>query len=236
MEGILMLGIAGTFLYGAWKFLLVVRSRIQLRRARRQVVQNAAHQQQQRVQQASRQTAARRRQREESIRRINAVYRALQIAIQQITQAPDFQRAATVAAQCGAVPVSYRRRQFRRYRPLIVTTLAKRLAAGGDLEMLTRSLTDLVAALGVSDFEADYILQEVQSHERNSQNEQGEGYGSRLRKLELEHRQRVSAIEALSQQDAAIKQQLLEAENNRFHEEMLGTTDSPALSSDDVSI
>lgn len=236
MQGLLLIGLAGLFLYGAWKLLLVIRSRLTMRRARRQAVRVAATQQQRQRQQISQAQVQQQRQHGENVRVINSRYRTLQVALQQIPQAPDFRRAADIAAQCGVVPAPYRRRQFRRFRPLMVRVVSQRLAAGADLETLNRSLTDLVTALAVSDFEAEYIFQEVQARQVDSEEQSSEGFGSRLRKLEREHKSRVAAIEALSAQDASVKQQLLEAENSRFQEEMLGTTDSPALSSDDVSI
>src|SRR5687767_12997094 len=70
--------------------------------------------------------------RRSTFRSLNRLARQLQQALLQLGAAPDFRRAASWAERAAAVPVAFRQRQFRRFRPRLVGHFAARLAAGAD--------------------------------------------------------------------------------------------------------
>ncbi len=236
MAGIFIFALIGLFIYGAWRLLQVAWSQFQQIRARRLAVQNIAAIEEERSRRTIQQAENDRQKQRRQMDQIKSQYRMLQIALQQMLQSPDFRRAASVAKQCAIVPAHYRRRQFRRFRPLMVRVVSLRSPVSGDDSLIAESLAELVTALGVSDFEAEYIIREAQDDKNTLGDRSANTFGTRLRNLEREHKSRLSAIDSLSPSDVAIREQLREAENNRFQEEMLGTTDSESLPNEDVSI
>ena len=64
----------------------------------------------------------------------------MQLALLQLDQSPDFQRAATFAKQAKSVPAAFRIRQFRRFRQQMVEHLAARLRQGMSAEELLPGL------------------------------------------------------------------------------------------------
>ena len=97
------------------------------------------------------------RKQQQQSRKLNQKYRELQMALLQIHQAPDFQRAASRAEAAQVVSLSLRQRQYRRFRPQLVNHFKRRLRAGTDSQILLDSLTSLVEALGIASFEASYV-------------------------------------------------------------------------------
>jgi len=162
---------------------------------------------------------AKRKQRESTIARLG---RQLQIPLLQLGRAHDFRRAAVFAKLAKPVPLSFRRRQFTRFRPALVDHLAKLLADGGDCEKLPRSLAELVRGLGVAGYEADYILAEAEARLREATRPPG-SLEEQLRQIHREHAQRLQAIRALTELDDDVREQLVEAEVHRFSEQMLCT-------------
>jgi hypothetical protein len=82
--------------------------------------------------------------------------RSLQLALLQLRQAPDFRRAASYAAHAQQLPLWFRQRIYRRFRSLLADHLAHLLRSGASAEAVMPGLAQLVAALGVASFEADY--------------------------------------------------------------------------------
>ena len=152
---------------------------------------------------------------------LNKKYRALQVALLQISQAPDFQRAASRAEAAQAVPLTSRQRQYRRFRPQLVRHFAKRLRAGTDSQTLLDSLTALVEALGVASFEASYIQQEVTR--QGQPQPASENFSVTLERMQQEHAERTAALNQATL-DPETKQQLLEAQNQKLVESLMEMT------------
>ena len=173
--------------------------------------------------------AAQRRQQTQAHQRLrqNALARRFQVALLQVGQSPDFRRAASCALQARIVPVAFRQRQFQRFRPRIVQHFAARLAAGGDVEQLTTTLTTLVQALGLAAFEADYIRAEVEGAQRGQARPEP-SYAQRLDGLRRQHEERLAALRSLPGVDDDTREQLSEAEETRFREELLRLGQNPS--------
>jgi hypothetical protein len=163
----------------------------------------------------------RRKQREATIARLG---RELQIPLLQLGCAHDFRRAAAFAKRAKPVPLSFRRRQFTRFRAGLVERLATLLAEGGDRETLVRSLTELVRGLGMAGYEASYILAEAEAQLRGP-DIQPPSLEDRLRQVHREHAQRVQAIRHVAELEDDVREQLIEAEEQRFADEMLRTAE-----------
>ena len=89
-------------------------------------------------------------------------------------------------------------------------------------EALTQTLADLVKNLGVASYEADYIRTEAQSRLSPARQPVPESYASRLTALQRAHAERLAALAQLPGLDDEARQQLKEAEENRFREALLG--------------
>jgi hypothetical protein len=166
-------------------------------------------------------TARRRKAQADAAKRQAA--RNMQVVVQQLSQSPDFRRAASfaaAAAQAG-VPVAFRQRQFRRLRSLLVEHLARRLQADAALESAAVGLRELVGSLGMAAYEADYIATEAQSRQRTT-SQPAPNYRDRLRNLHTEHTQRMEAIRSTADLDEGLLEQLEEAELERFRRQLLG--------------
>lgn len=152
--------------------------------------------------------------------------REVQVAIQQIAQSPDFRRAASFAARAtqAGVPAAFRQRQFRRLRSLLVEHMTRRLQAGASLETAASGLRELIVALGVADYEADYIATKAQSR-RRTPTQTEPNYRDRLRQRHAEHTQRLEAIRNTADLDEELREQLVEAEQERFRGELLEQPD-----------
>ncbi|MEZ5942901.1 MAG: hypothetical protein R3C18_16030 [Planctomycetaceae bacterium] len=170
----------------------------------------------------------------------NARSRAMQIAIicMAHNDDPDFRRAAHAAQEARTVPEVWRRRQFRRLRPLIVQHYRRCRERRRNMHIVRESLDDLVLALGIQIFEADYIhLEAFPENARprpepqkrkvpkppNPSNE----FQQRLARLQTDHAQRMQAIRETPGLDEGVRRQLLEAEERRFHIALFGEEDYP---------
>lgn len=160
-------------------------------------------------------------QRRRAAAKLQQAARLMQLALLQLDQSPDFQRAATFAKQAKNVPAAFRIRQFRRFRQRMVDHLAARLRQGMSAEELLPGLTELVAALGVAEYEADYIRREAEGRQRPTAAQPQLGYAGRVRQLQVEHDQRLDSLRALTGIEAELKEQLIESEQQRFRERML---------------
>ena len=165
------------------------------------------------------------RQSREQYRKLNLKYRGLQIALQQIHHAHDFQRAAMQAKAAKGIPMSERQRQYRRFRKQLVKHFVRRLRVGVDSETLLDSLTTLIEALGIASFEAAYIQQEateqIQSQHRNQHS--ARQYLSTLEQMQQEHRDRSEALQQSSLDDE-MKEQLLEVQNQQLADSLMEMT------------
>ena len=150
--------------------------------------------------------------------------RLMQLAIIQLGQSPDFRRAATFAKHAKAVPLAFRVRQFRRLRPLMVEHFATRLRHGTSAEELMPGLTELVTALGMADYEADYIRMEAEG-QRQRPAQTRPGFASQLQSSQTEHEHRIQAIRDLPDLPAELREQLIEAEQQRFRDQLLAAGD-----------
>jgi hypothetical protein len=151
--------------------------------------------------------------------------REMQSAILQLHESQDFRRAATFAeraAQVG-VPAAFRQRQFRRLRPLLIQFLSRRLEAGAAADAAAEGLRNLVTALGVAAYEADYIINEARGPQAAPR--RAPDYRERLGQLHSEHARRLDAIRSTPSLDPALAEQLLEAEQERFRREVLDNPD-----------
>lgn len=142
----------------------------------------------------------------------NALGRKLQHALQAMGKDPDFRRAATNCGECAALPADFRRRQFARFRPMMVDICRSRLSSGIQESQLRTSLASLAMTLGVPAFEAEYVMTEA----LESSTTRGRG----LQDVIQEHERRREGIRWSSGLDETTIQELLEAEELRFRDEL----------------
>ncbi len=169
-----------------------------------------------------------RRQQEQQAR--NAVLRhknrLMQTALLQLEQAPDFYRAASFAAHAADIPLAFRQQQFHRFRPSILAHAVAKLRNGFDGETLRDSLDKLVTNLGMASFEADYIWQEAQRQCERRESPRAT-YAEAMTTMQQEHEQRMSVLRTLVGVDDELREQLVEAEEQRFRDQMLTHNDQP---------
>lgn len=146
-------------------------------------------------------------------------YRDMQIALMQVPDAPDFRRAASFAVQAREVPVSYRQKQYRRFRPVLVTRFTALRQTGVPDEVLMPGLTQLVTALGLADFEADYVRLEAEKHVRRPEPVHRD-FGQQLRDAQSNYRDRIRILDEMTDLDEEVKEQLVEQERMKFQETM----------------
>jgi len=173
------------------------------------------------------QLRARQQQARQEHQRLNQLYARMQTALLQLDQAPDFQRAASVALQARDVSSQYRQHQFLRFRPVLIQHFTRRLTAGEDEQRLSTSLTALVQALGMADFEAQYIEAEARRRMPRPIAPQAESYEEQLRRLQTDHDQREATLRSLPGLDEEMREQLLEAEQTRFRDSLLALEAEP---------
>lgn len=154
---------------------------------------------------------------------VNAAMRSsnqkFQMALIQVREAPDFRRAASFAVQASDVPVGFRQRQFKRFRSLLVARFTQLLQSGVSADALMPGLKQLVVALGVCEFEADYIRRDAEG-QMGHQAPVRPDFGQQLRDAQASHRQRMGALDGVSDLDPEVKEQLVEQEKQRFQEQM----------------
>lgn len=179
--------------------------------------------------------AAEENRRRRRLRRLNGLARNMQLALLQLDKAPDFRRAANFAAHAKQVPIAFRQRQFQRFRGQLVQHLITRLQAGSDPEVLLDSLGALLTALGVSEFEADYILEEAERRRPPRREPPQPDFGEELLRSQREHEARMTAIRGLAI-ESAIREQMLEAESTRFERMMVRGGDDSGLDDADFAL
>ena len=145
--------------------------------------------------------------------------RAMQLALIQLSEALDFRRAASFALQANGVPAAFRQRQYRRFRPVMVSRFASLVQSGVSAEELMPGLTQLVSALGMAPFEADYIRTDALS-QIIPQIPPRPDFGQQLRDAQTAYRSRVETLESLQDLDSETREQLMEQEKIRFEEQL----------------
>lgn len=156
----------------------------------------------------------------------NAQARVFQTALLRLREAQDFRRAAVLAAIAKLVPAAFRRRQFARFRPELIRHYGRCLSAGTDPEVLLQSLRDLVTALGIAPFEAEYIRTEAAA--RSARLQSFPSPGDRVAALRREHETRAAAIRQGVGQTPELQEQLLETEESRYRQALLALFDEPS--------
>ena len=145
--------------------------------------------------------------------------RNMQVAMIQIDDAPDFQRAASYAGQAREVPIAFRQRQYKRFRPLLVEHLTRRLNEGATCDSLMPGLVQLVSGLGIAQFEAEYIRNEAES-KLTQQATQPPDFAQRMREAQTAYQSRKRTLESLPELDAEIREQLLEQAKIRLEDQL----------------
>lgn len=206
--------------YGLWllakKLLVFLRAKRQATLLRHQVSEHASASAQLRQQ--------RQKARDQLLREKN---QQMQSALLQLHEAPDFYRAAAAAEQAQEIPFAFRQRQFHRFRPQLVAHLEGRLRGGGEGEALRASLEQLVTGLGMALFEAHYIWQEVQPRLQRREVPRP-SFAEAVNGMQQEHDQRMNVLRTLPGIDDELREQLVEAEEQRFREQMLTHNNEPA--------
>ena len=182
-----------------------------------------------------RRSAKRQYRRQQRQRRLNALARNFQVALLQLDRATDFRRVANLARHAKDVPLGFRQRQFRRFRPRLVQHMTARLQVGVDPELLCDSLAELLTALGVSEFEADYIREEAERRQPPTPQVPEPTFTDELQRQQQQHNERMSAIRGLTI-EAEIKEQMLEAERTRFERQMVRGEDHAGHDAADFTI
>ncbi|MGD9644338.1 MAG: hypothetical protein AB7U73_01415 [Pirellulales bacterium] len=164
-------------------------------------------------------------------RRLRRLNHLMQTALLQLEQAPDFRRAASFAILAKDVPIAFRQRQFRRFRGRFLAHLLARLRAGGNAADLRQSLEDLVTALGLASFEANYLWQEAEQQLERRRPSESPSFASSVATLEQDHQQRVQVLQETPGVEAELREQLLEAEEHRFREALLALNEQASAPS-----
>lgn len=170
---------------------------------------------------------AKRREQAAILKRQNVLRRRLQIAqgltrsLEQLDQTPDFRRAASWAAHGSSLSVSHRQGLFRKFRPKLIQHYSKRLAAETDAQVLHQSLCDLLSALSIAPFEADYIRQQATRNTPPSNITQENEFRERLTRYHREHQERLAAVQSLAGLDDETRERLLEVEVERYRDALL---------------
>jgi hypothetical protein len=150
---------------------------------------------------------------------IKQAARNMQVAMLQLPGTPDFRRAASHALHAKCVPLAFRQRQYRRFRSQFVEHFARLLSNGAPADALMPGLTQLVTALGIAPFEADYIRQEAEAHVIRPEPSLPD-FRQQLQEAHAEYRSRVRTLESVTELDQETREQLLEQEQLRFQERL----------------
>jgi hypothetical protein len=117
------------------------------------------------------------------------------------------------------VPLWFRQRIYRRFRSLLADHLAHLLRSGASAEAVMPGLAQLVAALGVASFEADYIRIEAESRISHQETPRPD-FAQLLREAQASYRGRVRTLESMTELDTETREQLMEQEHVRFQQQL----------------
>ena len=155
---------------------------------------------------------------------LQAAYGNLQLALAQLQDAPDFRRAASRARLAGRVPLAFRQRQFQRFRPQLLLALVARLRADMPMAQAAGGLEDLVTALGIARFEAEYLITEAQRQVADRVLP-SPTFAEKIREQQAAYQRRIHALRALPGLDPELREQLLELEYERLREQLVRQAD-----------
>jgi hypothetical protein len=153
--------------------------------------------------------------------RLNRLGRQLQVAFIQLPQSPDAQRLVSWSNQCKSLPLSFRRRQFSRFRRLVERQIPRWLASGVGRDQLATDLQLVAENLGVAKFEADYMIRAMENQLIPAPDEFSRFEG-RLHEIQQDHVRRLQMIRRLDGLDADVREELVEAENQRYRASLFG--------------
>ena len=148
--------------------------------------------------------------------------RNLQIAFMQLQAAPDAQRLLSWSNQCKELPLSFRRRTFGRFQQLLGEQIQRWLRSGVDRDRLEEDLRAIVHNLGVAKFEADYMVAAMDPQRRDQPENESEAFAGQLTEIQSEHRRRIQTIDAMENLEADVKEELIEAEQQRYRSQLFG--------------
>lgn len=148
--------------------------------------------------------------------------RNLQLAFMQIPSAPDAQRLLSWTKQCVDLPQKFRRRQFSRFQRLLMEQIPRWIGSGVDREQLEADLRGIVSNLGVAKFEADYMVDAMNPQQAMASPTDAEAFAGQLAEVQTDHQRRIQTIEAMENLAPDVKEELLEAEHQRYRGMLFG--------------
>lgn len=148
--------------------------------------------------------------------------RNLQIAFMQLPTAPDAQRLLSWTKQSVDLPQEFRRRQLGRFQELLKDQIPRWIASGVAREQLESDLRGIVSNLGVAKFEADYMVAAMNPPQQSQTPSDAEAFAGQLTEVQTDHQRRIQTIEAMENLDPDVKEELLEAEHQRYRGMLFG--------------
>lgn len=167
---------------------------------------------------------AKRREEEARNARLNALGHQLQISFLQLPQCPDLRRQRSWVAHSSDLPLTFRQRQFARFKGMFHTECSRMLREGVGREQLLTDLRAIVVGLGIAAFEADYIINAILDRPE-PEVDPNIAFQQRLVRIHAEHQQRLNAIESLEHLTDDDRQQLIEEEQSRYRQLLFGYRD-----------
>ena len=147
----------------------------------------------------------------------------LQVSFMQLPTAPDAQRLMSWSSQCVDLPQEFRRRQFGRFQNMLMEQIPRWLTEGVDREQLESDLRKIASNLGVAKFEADYMVAAMAPPTQQPQaTPEAEVFAGELAEVHSNHQRRVQTIEAMVDLAPDVREELLEAEEQRYRGVLFG--------------
>lgn len=164
---------------------------------------------------------ARSREQQAARKRLNEMGRNLQIAFQQLPSDPDAKRLRSWTQATQSLPLQFRRRQFARFRPLLLDQLSRWLEHS-TIEDLAEDLRAIASGLGIAEFEAEYLLLNVEERQTTPPTNDAAEFDQQLREIHEHHLLRLETIRSIPDLSDDIRQELTEAEETRYRERLIG--------------
>ena len=153
--------------------------------------------------------------------RLNQLGRQLQIVFMQLPKAPDAQRLLSWSQRCKPLPSQFRRQQFSRFQNLLMEQIPRWLRGSVDREQLEQDLRSIAENLGVATFEAEYMIRAMQPATGGAAGD-SQAFSNRLTQIQNEYQRRLQTIERLSNLSPDVREELIEAENQRYRSMLFG--------------
>lgn len=144
----------------------------------------------------------------------------LQMALDQLSRSPDFQRVASYAAACEVLPAAVRQKLFSQYKPEMVRHYVRCLARKVPHRHLHPQLRQLVTSLATAPFEADYIAKTAAQRIPTPVPQARPSFEQRMAMLRQEHGRRVATIRSQIE-DEDLREQMIEEADNDFRQQLL---------------